>query len=231
MPDVELYKTMQNRLLRNLLIGCPLAAILTLPASEATTKQTFQYSIPEGVTLSDTTCKLPVIPFHLIIKPLADLIARGEGDYDAVNRGYAGDTPGGIKRLTGSSFAGFTVSEVIGMQRRWLYAVGRYQFIPVTLRFAVAHSDVDLSDKFTQETQDKLFAALVLYKRPSIGAYIRGDHNLIGWALDDLAREWASVEYRYGRGYYDHIGGNRASITRGEAISALNTSRNNLTDS
>lgn len=231
MPDVELYKTMQTRLLRNLLIGCPLAVILTIPSLEANTKQAFHHPIPEGVTLSDSTCKLPVIPFHLIIKPLADLIARGEGDYNAVNRGYAGDTPGGIKRLTGSSFAGFTVSEVIEMQSRWLYAVGRYQFIPRTLRFAVRVSDVKMTDKFTEETQDKLFAALVLYKRPSIGAYIRGDHNLIGWALDDLAREWASVEYRYGRGYYDHIGGNRASISRSEAITALNTSRNNLNDS
>lgn len=231
MPDVELYKTMQTRLLRNLLIGCPLAVILTIPSLEANTKQAFHHPIPEGVTLSDATCKLPVIPFHLIIKPLADLIARGEGDYNAVNRGYAGDTPGGIKRLTGSSFAGFTVIEVIEMQSRWLYAVGRYQFIPRTLRFAVRVSDVKMTDKFTEETQDKLFAALVLYKRPSIGAYIRGDHNLIGWALDDLAREWASVEYRYGRGYYDHIGGNRASISRSEAITALNTSRNNLNDS
>ena len=231
MPDVELYKIMHLRLLRNLLIGCPLAVILTLPASVANTKQTFTHPIPEGVILDDSTCKLPVVPFHLIIKPLADLIARGEGDYNAVNRGYAGDTPQGIHGLTNKEFSEFTVEQVISMQHRWLYAVGRYQFIPITLRFAVRVSDVDMKDKFTQETQDKLFSALVLYKRPSIGAYIRGDHDLIGWALDDLAREWASVEYRYGRGYYDHIGGNRASITRGEAITALNTSRNNLTNS
>ena len=59
-------------------------------------------------------------------------------------------------------------------------------------------------------------AALVLYKRPAIGAYLRNDHDYIGWALNELAKEWASIEYRNGRGYYDHIGGNRAHISRTE---------------
>ena len=172
--------------------------------------------------VAEQVCPVPKArPLHEVIKPLADLISKGEGDYNAVNRGYAGDTPSGIKGLTGSSFAAFTVAEVIEMQRTWLYAVGRYQFIPKTLRFAVNVSDVRLTDKFDETTQDKLFAALIEYKRPSIGAYLRGDHDYLGWALDDLAREWASVEYRRGRGFYDHIGGNRAHITRAEAAETL----------
>ena len=114
-----------------------------------------------------------------------------------------------------------TVREIISMQRGWIYAVGRYQFIPVTLRFAVAMSSVDMEDKFTPDIQDRLMAALVLYKRPAIGAYLRNDHDLIGWALDELAKEWASVEYRNGRGFYDHIGGNRAHVTRKEAWEIL----------
>ena len=164
--------------------------------------------------------------FHVQIKPLADLISKGEGDYNAINRGYAGDTPGGIQGLTGLTFENYTVGQVMDMQRNRLYAVGRYQFIPVTLRFAVSMSDVDRLDMFTPDIQDKLFAALVLYKRPSIGAYIRGNHDLVGWALNDLAKEWASVEYRHGRGFYDHIGGNRAHITRAEAEITLNQVRN-----
>lgn len=182
--------------------------------------------IPEGYVVAESVCKLSsVVEFHEQIKPLADLISKGEGDYNAVNRGYAGDTPGGIQGLTGLTFENYTVGQVIAYQKTWLYAVGRYQFIPSTLRFAVAMSDVDNLDMFTPEVQDKLFAALVLYKRPAIGAYIRGNHDLIGWALDDLAKEWASVEYRRGRGFYDHIGGNRAHITREEAITALTESR------
>lgn len=160
-------------------------------------------------------------PTYQRLKPLGDLLSKGEGDYNAVNRGRAGDTPGGIRRLTGKNFDQFTVKQVIAMQRRWLYAVGRYQFIPSTLRFAVNVSSVRLDDKFNEQTQDRLLAALVLHKRPAVGAYLRGDHDLIGWALDELAREWASVEYRNGSGYYDHVGGNRAHITRQEAWEVL----------
>lgn len=158
---------------------------------------------------------------HERLKPLGGLIAKGEGDYNAVNRGYAGDTPGGIQGLTGLTFENYTVGQVIAYQRRWLYAVGRYQMIPVTLRFAVAHSDVDNLDMFTPETQDKLMAALILYKRPAVGAYLRGDHDLVGWAMNEMAFEWASVEYRNGRGFYDHIGGNRAHVSRLELKQVL----------
>lgn len=165
-------------------------------------------------------------PVHKRLKPLGDLISKGEGDYNAVNRGYAGDTPGGIQGLTGQTFENYTVGQVMDMQKTWLYAVGRYQFIPVTLRFAVAHSEVDRLDMFTPDVQDKLMAALILYKRPSVGAYLRGDHDLIGWAMNDMAKEWASVEYRNGRGYYDHIGGNRAHISRKELEAVLRQIKN-----
>ncbi len=175
-----------------------------------------------SVSAKDAHCPNPEFtPVHLRIKPLADLIARGEGDYNAVNRGYAGDTPGGIQALTGLTFENYTVGQVIAYQQRWLFAVGRYQFIPSTLRFAVAHSSVNNLDMFTPDAQDRLMAALILYKRPAIGAFLRGDHNLEGWALNELAKEWASIEYRGGRGFYDHIGGNRAHITRVELQAVL----------
>jgi len=150
-----------------------------------------------------------------------DLIATGEGDYNSINRGRAGDTPGGIQWLKGRTFEDFTVKEVIQMQRWQIYAVGRYQFIPSTLRWAVNHSSVNELDMFTPEVQDTLMATLIVYKRPAVGAYLRGDHDLLGWALDELAKEWASIEYRNGHGFYDHIGGNRAKITRAEVIPVL----------
>ena len=155
------------------------------------------------------------------LRPLMDLIATGEGTYNAINRGRAGDTPGGIQWLKGQTFENFTVRQVIEMQRWQVHAVGRYQFIPSTLRFAVKHSSVNELDMFTPETQDRLMAALIFYKRPAVGAYIRGDHDLLGWALNELAKEWASIEYRNGRGFYDHIGGNRAKISRAEMSAVL----------
>lgn len=170
-------------------------------------------SFPAQAT--DNFCPNPEYrAIHERLQPLADLISKGEGDYNAVNRGYAGDTPGGIQGLTGLTYENYTVGQVMAYQSRWLYAVGRYQMVPSTLRFAVAHSDVDNLDMFTPATQDKLMAALILHKRPAIGAYLRDDHDLVGWAMNETAREWASVEYRNGRGYYDHVGGNRAHISR-----------------
>ena len=193
----------------------------------------FSLPILDLEVVADSYCKNPDYsdPIHVQLKPLADLIAKGEGDYNSVNRGWAGDTPQGIKGLTGSSFAGFTVRQVVDMQRSWLYAVGRYQFIPRTLRFAVDSSSVSYSDKFTPEAQDRLMAALVLYKRPIILSYLQGSHNDIGAALRALAREWASVEYSYGRGYYDHVGGNRAHITKAEASQVLQSIKKTWQDS
>lgn len=166
-------------------------------------------------------CPNPAKAIHEKLKPLGDLIAKGEGDYNAINRGRAGDTPGGIQGLTGMTFENYTVGQVMEMQRRRLYAVGRYQFIPKTLRFAVAMSEVSELDMFTPETQDKLMAALVMFKRPSVGAYLRGGHDNLNWALNDMAKEWASIEWRNGRGFYDHVGGNRAHISRAELSEVL----------
>lgn len=184
------------------------------------------FAAPPQEPLFSLSCPNPdYVPPHVRAKPLLDLIAKGEGDYNSVNRGYAGDTPGGIQGLTGLTFENYTVGQVIAYQQRWLYAVGRYQFIPSTLRFAVEHSDVDRLDMFTPEVQDRLAVALIDYKRPAVGAYLRGDHNLLGWAMNEMAYEWASVEYRHGRGYYDHVGGNRAHISRAELAQTLQNVR------
>lgn len=159
-------------------------------------------------------------PIHVQLRPLADLLASGEGNYDSVNRGYAGDTPGGIEYMMGRSFDNYTVKDVMAMQDWLLYAVGRYQFIPSTLRFAVSSSTVNLSDRFTPEVQDRLMAALIVYKRPIVITYLQGNHDNLGAVLDALAKEWASVEYRNGRSYYSR-GGNRAKITRAEVAKVL----------
>ena len=181
-----------------------------------------------SVQASERTCPNPEFtPVYQRLAPIGDLLSKGEGDYNSVNRGYAGDTPGGIQGLTGLTFENYTVGQVVELQRTRLYAVGRYQFIPSTLRFAVRHSEVDELDMFTPRVQDKLMAALILYKRPAVGAYLRGDHDLQGWALNEMAREWASVEYRNGRGFYDHVGGNRARITRAELSEVLSNVKEN----
>ena len=157
------------------------------------------------------------------IVPVANVIAKGEGNWDSVNRGRAGDTPGGIKSLTGKTFSQHTVGEVKSLQRSRVYAVGRYQFIPSTLSYAVQKAGVQASERFTPEVQNRLLQALLDHKRPSIGAYIRGEHNNLDLALRAMALEWSSIAWTNGRSYYG--GSNRAYVTRHEAGVALRRAR------
>ena len=180
---------------------------------------------PEIKNTGIKTVALPRRQFHKRVKPLMDLIARGEGNDNSVNRGSAGDTPQGIDGMTGKDFKDFTVAEVLLMQRSSVYAVGRYQFIPKTLRFAVDKLGISGQTKFTNELQDHLFSTLITHKRPLIREYILGKHTNITKAVDELSKEWASVEYRNGKSYYNGIGGNAVHITRAEATKALEESK------
>ena len=138
-----LYETF-NMNFRHLYPSLALAALLSTPGALSA-----RSTSPSGPSCSNPEYIAP----HKTLRPLLDLISKGEGDYNAINRGSAGDTPGGIQGLKGYTFENFTVGQVIEMQRWELYAVGRYQFIPSTLRWAVAMSDVDELDMFTPEIQ------------------------------------------------------------------------------
>ena len=159
------------------------------------------------------------------ITPVANVLAKGEGDWNSVNRGRAGDTPGGIASVTGKSFSELTVGQVKNLQRSRIYAVGRYQMIPSTLSYAVSKAGVAASARFTPEIQNRLLQALLDHKRPSIGAYIRGEHDNLNLALRAMALEWASVAWSNGYSYYAGRGGNRAHVTRNEAALALQEAR------
>jgi hypothetical protein len=149
------------------------------------------------------------------------LIASGEGDYGSVNRGRAGDTPGGLESITGKPHSTTTIKEITDLQRNKIFAVGRYQFIPSTMQVALKHSCVHNNDLFTKETQEKLFAVLIFHKRPLVGGYIKGEHDDLSLAGRELAKEFAAVEYKSGRGFYDGIHGNKAKITQSQVRKAL----------
>jgi hypothetical protein len=167
----------------------------------------------------------PANPFTAV-KPLLDLIAAGEGDYHSVNRGRAGDTPAGwpgLERLTIGAVQQLQADET-------LFAVGRYQFIPETLRMAVASAGFRSSDLFNPETQDWLAVALLLGgKRPALRDYLQGRDVTIEAAQLDLAREWASIPAADGRGVYDgDSAGNRATVKVAKVQSALRAARAGL---
>lgn len=179
---------------------------------------------PEQIKPQSKPETIERISFTERLTPLANLISKGEGEYNSVNRGWAGDTPGGIKKLTGKEFHQYTISEIVSLQKKSIHAVGRYQFIPSTFNYLVKISGIDHNTKFTPKTQDRLFATLILNKRPIVVGYIMGNHSNLQLTLDELSKEWASIEYRNGRSYYSN-GGNRSHISRAELIPVIESIR------
>jgi hypothetical protein len=164
---------------------------------------------------------------------LASMVVKGEGGLNSVNRGTAGDTPGGSKSIFGKNLSEMTVGEIMQAQKEGkVRAVGKYQFIPGTLAGAVSYTKTPLNAKFNSATQNKLFDYLIDVKRPEIGAYINGKSNDRRTAVQQLAREFASVGLEYpengkkrGQSRYAGTGGNRASISPELAGSTLDKQR------
>lgn len=164
--------------------------------------------------------------------PLSNLIGSGEGGYNAYNRGRAGDSGG--REI---DFSQMTVGEVMRRQAlprsnpEAVFAVGKFQMIPGTLRETVEVLGVDGNARFTPQLQERMFADyLIDEKRPTIHAYITGrSEGAVGLqrAQIALAQEFASVaDPRTGRSYYEgDSAGNSASITAPAAARALDAMR------
>lgn len=167
-----------------------------------------------------------------LLSPLLDRIAEVEGGaqaYNAVNRGYAGDTPGGSLSVLGRNLTEMTVAEVIEAQRWDVYAVGAYQFIPTTLRGLVQRSGFDAGRLFNAEAQQTLAVLLIKHHRPDVWAYITGNGGSQYGAALGMAKEWASLGHpRHDRSFYSGIAGNAAKVRSGFVIEVLNDTRGNL---
>ena len=159
------------------------------------------------------------------LKPLLDLIASGEGGYTSINRGCAGDTPEGFPGLTEMTIAQVQIKQSLAWN-----AVGRYQFIPSTLKIALEAAQITPVTEFAPEVQDWLAIALLIGgKRPKLRDYLLGKDVSLDEAQTDLALEWASIPLPNGRGAYDgDSAGNRAHTKVGKTRAALENARKAL---
>ena len=157
---------------------------------------------------------------------LASLISSGEGGFNSVNRGVAGDTPGGMN-LTSMS-----IGEVEKLQNQnQLFAVGFAQWIPGNLAMARSAAGLSPKDKMTPENQLKMFWAYILNsnKRPALRDYLLGKNNDLMTAHRELAREWAAIAGPEGYGYYDNDkAGNKASLGAKRVQQALVAARKQI---
>jgi hypothetical protein len=158
-------------------------------------------------------------------EPILGLLRSGEGSFNSVNRGRAGDTPGGRADLTK-----MTIGQVMALQKAGIIsAAGAYQFIQGTLAFAMQRAGLQGNAPFSPFNQHRLAIALLTNGQgPALAAYLLGKTNDIRAALTDISREWASLQGPGGRGAYDGRNDNRASIPTHRVAAALLSVRNGL---
>jgi hypothetical protein len=130
--------------------------------------------------------------------PFAHLLGSVESknDYSAYNVTKTGQSvPYYHTKLTSMS-----VFEVMESQRqKSMFAVGRFQIIPSTLKEAVNTLNLDTSQLYDEIMQDKIFEEyLIKIKRPAFIKYLEENGNVED-AIYDWAKEFASAGVRKGK--------------------------------
>lgn len=90
------------------------------------------------------------------------------------------------------------------------HAIGRYQFIPPTLRRVVEKVGAKPSQRFTPALQDEL--ADVLLMEAGLNRFRVGALDRTGF-MNNLAKIWAGLPNSTGRSHYDGYAGNKASVS------------------
>lgn len=139
---------------------------------------------------------------------LLTLIAQAEAGplgYDAVNYGANVRPPRRPTQMT------------LGEIYQWIdatpgqpHAIGRYQFIPPTLRRVARERGFGPETRFTPGVQDVL--ALVLLEDAGLSRFQRDEMTRRRF-MYNLSRIWAGLPLPNGRSYYEGHAGNSASIS------------------
>jgi hypothetical protein len=163
----------------------------------------------------------------------------GKAGYNAYNKGTVGNKM--IASDKPIDFSNMTIAEYLkrgdlkaGDPNR-LFAVGKYQIIPETMKQLVKALKLD-PDKTLLDatTQDLLFTeGLIKQKRKNVADYLAGRSDNRDAAILDLAKEFASVGVPYpagkatkrGESYYAGIGGNQAHNSPDAVGAALDADR------
>ncbi|MGH1339351.1 MAG: peptidoglycan-binding protein [Aureispira sp.] len=160
----------------------------------------------------------------------------GAAGYNAYNRGTQGNSivgPNGHRELTAMTLATIMTNQSRAKNHAdYLFAVGKYQLIPTTLKEGVTRLNLDTSLNFDENTQELLFSGYLMdKKRPQISAYIKGQPGGTAYKAGLAgAQEWASIAVpaghaKAGRSYYDGVGGNSAHITAEDFLGALDEAK------
>lgn len=166
----------------------------------------------------------------------------GKAGYNAYNKGTIGNKM--IPSDKPIDFSKMTIAEFLrrGSLKKEdpdrLFAVGKYQIIPSTMKELVKQLKLDPETTYLDPaTQDNLFTnGLVGIRRKKVDAYIKGTSDDRDGAILQLAQEFASVGIPYdmnvngkslkkGESYYSGIGGNKAHNSPEQVGAALDSDR------
>lgn len=147
-------------------------------------------------------------PRHAPLARLRSLIARAEAGskgYDAVQHG--------AKIRPDAPPTALTVQDIYD----WIddtpgqpHAIGRYQFIPPTLRMLVQRLNIDPKTRFTPDVQDRLADALL--RDAGLIRFLDGSLGREAF-MNNLAKIWAGLPNDTGRSHYHGVAGNKATMT------------------
>lgn len=129
----------------------------------------------------------------------------GRAGYDAVQHGARIRPPSPPTQMT--------IAEIY----KWIadtpgqpHAIGRYQFIPATLKRLVRELGVDTRAVFSPAVQDRL--ADLLLAEAGFGAFAAGRIDRTRF-MNNLAQIWAGLPNSSGKSHYHGFAGNRATMT------------------
>lgn len=98
------------------------------------------------------------------------------------------------------------------------HAIGRYQFIPATLKRVMRTLDIDPAERFSPALQDRL--SDVLLAEAGLQRLRAGEITRHAF-MNNLAKIWAGLPNRSGRSHYAGYAGNKASISWARFDAAL----------
>ncbi|MGR3493844.1 hypothetical protein [Citreimonas sp.] len=147
---------------------------------------------------------------------LRDVIAKaeaGRAGFDAVQHGAKIPPPDRPTRMT--------IAEIyawIEATPRQPHAIGRYQFIPSTLRALVEALEIDPHTRFSPAVQDRLADRLLA--QAGMHAFYSGALSRDRFMLN-LARIWAGLPTETGKSFYEGYAGNSATMSWGAFETAM----------
>ena len=155
-------------------------------------------------------------------EPLLNLITLGEGGPDAMNQGTMGNqivsSTLDSRTVIGVKLTDLTLKQLIERQDYEMdtknpqindygvFAAGKFQFIPSTLKSLVTSSGISQNTMFDVSTQNFLAVELIRTSATTAYRYVQGQSDDLDAAMNELALEWASLPTTSGGTAYPGTG-------------------------